>query len=134
MQSKKIFFSINSYEQAIELIKITKKRIIPIIYIKYFIINGLGTNWIRELIFLLKAKFSKKDFRICVDCKNNYALFIELAEQGIDYLRVDANSETLNKLNQIAKKNKVLLNPKVSIVDLSNIKNLKKKISTILRK
>ena len=134
MQSKKIFFSINSYEQAIELIKITKKRIIPIIYIKYFIINGLGTNWIRELIFLLKTKFSKKDFRICVDCKNNYALFIELAEQGIDYLRVDANSETLNKLNQIAKKNKVLLSPKVSIVDLSNIKNLKKKISTILRK
>ena len=133
MSSKKICFSINSYEQAIELIEITKKKIIPIIYIKYFIISGLGPNWIKELVFLLKKNFSKKNFKICIDCNNNYALFIELAEQGIDYLQVNASTATLNKLNQIAKKNKVLLNPKVSIVDLTNVKNLNKKISAIFK-
>ena len=34
----------------------------------------------------------------------------------------------LNKLEQIANKNKVLLNPKLSVMDLTNIKNLDLKI------
>ena len=33
------------------------------------------------------------------------------------------NTETLRRLNQVAKKNKVLLNPKFSVVDLSKIKD-----------
>jgi hypothetical protein len=59
-----------------------------------------------------------------VDCKKNYGLFINLVEQKIDYLKVDAKKETYKKLNQIAKKNKVLINPKFSVLDFSKIKNI----------
>ena len=42
-----------------------------------------------------------------------------LVEQKIDYLKIDAKKETLKRLNQIAKKNKVSLNPQFSVLDLS---------------
>ena len=67
-------------------------------------INGFGPDWIKEFNNLLEQKFSKKKFKLFVDCKKNYALFINLVEQKIDYLKVDAKKETYIKLNQIAKK------------------------------
>ena len=94
-------------------------------------INGFGPDWIKEFKNLLEKKFSKKKFKLFVDCKKNYGLFINLVEQKIDYLKIDAKKETYKRLNQIAKKNKVLLNPSFPIVDLSNIKNISRKISII---
>ena len=38
------------------------------------------------------------------------------------------NKFVLNKINQIAKKNKVLLNPTFDVVDLTKIKNIQKKL------
>ena len=38
------------------------------------------------------------------------------------------NNLILNKINQIAKKNKVLLNPTFDVVDLTKIKNIQKKL------
>ena len=125
MKSKNYSFAINSYNQAVKIIIACQKRkIFPIIYIKYFIINGFGPDWIKEFNNLLEQKFSKKKFKLFVDCKKNYALFINLVEQKINYLKVDAKKETYKKLNQIAKKNKVLINPKLSVLDFSKIKNI----------
>ena len=97
-------------------------------------INGFGSDWLKEFNNLLKQKFSKKTFKICVDCKKNYALFINLVEQKIDYLKIDAKKQTYKRLYQIAKKNKVSLNPKFGVVDLSKIKNIDLKINRNLIK
>ncbi len=121
-------YSINSFKQALEIIEIfNSKRKTPIIFIKYFIINGFGSEWISELKDLLK----KRKYKLFVDCKNNYGLFIDLVEKKTDFLKVEGNKETLIRLNQIAKKNKVSVNPNFSIVDLSKIKNIRKKIKNI---
>ena len=87
-------------------------------------VNGFGPDWIKEFNNLLKQKFSKKKFKLFVDCKKNYGLFINLVEQKIDYLKIDAKKGTYKRLNQIAKKNKVSLNPKFSVLDFSKIKNI----------
>ena len=129
MRSKDYSFAINSYNQAVNIIiNCQKQKIFPIIYIKYFMINGLGTDWVKELNNLLEQKFSRKKFKVFIDCKKNYGLFISLVEQKIDYLKVDAEKETFKRLNQIAKKNKVSLNPKFSVLDFSKIKNIDLKI------
>tara|TARA_Y100000590_G_scaffold467927_1_gene648624 strand:- start:1235 stop:1621 length:387 start_codon:yes stop_codon:yes gene_type:complete len=121
-------YSINSLKQASEIIEIfNDKRKTPIIFIKYFIINGFGSEWIIELKNLLK----KRKCKLFVDCKTNYGLFIDLVEKKIDFLKVEGSKKTLVRLNQIAKKNKVSVNPNFSIVDLSKIKNIRKKITNI---
>ena len=60
--------------------------------------------------------------------KKNYGLFINLVQQKIDFLQVNADSKTLTRLKNIAKKNKVTVNAKISIIDLSDIKDIKSKI------
>ena len=75
MKFKKYIFAINSYDQAVNTIKICYNwKILPIIYIKYFMVNGLGPDWVEEFNNLLKKQFSVKKFKLCVDCKNNYGL------------------------------------------------------------
>ncbi len=125
MLKKEKVFTINSFLQATSIISVCQnKNIVPIIYIKYLIIDRLGYDWFKEFKCLLEKQFSKKKFKLCIECKKNYGLFIKLVELKADYLMVHANNETLKRLNQIAKKNKVLLNPKFSVVDLSKIKNV----------
>ena len=85
---------------------------------------ALDLTGLKNLTIYLNKNFQKKKFKLFVDCKKNYALFINLVEQKIDYLKVDAKKETYIKLNQIAKKNKVLINPKFSVLDFSKIKNI----------
>ena len=122
-------FSINSYNQAYEIISICrKKNLVPILFIKYFLINGFGIHWLEELKQLLLTRFTSKNYKIYVDSKKNYGLFIDLVENQVNYIKVNANNETLKRLKQIAKLNKVLINPKFSIVDLSKTKNLQLKI------
>jgi len=132
--SKKICFNINSYYQASEIVSFcSKNKIVPILFVKYFIINGFGPDWIKELKRLLTNQFSTKKFKLYADSKKNYSLYINLVEQKIDFIKVDSDPETFIKLKQIAKKNKVLLNPEFSIIDLAKIKNIQIKIKKYLR-
>ena len=122
-------FSINSFNQASETISICgEKNIVPILFIKYFLINGFGIHWLQELKRLLLTQFTSKNYKIYVDSKKNYGLFIDLVENQVNYVKVSADIETLKRLKQIAKLNKVLINPKFSVVDLSKTKNLQLKI------
>ena len=135
MRFIKYSFAINSYHQAVKTINACHSRkIFPIIYIKYFIVDGFGPDWLKEFNNLLIKQFPSKTFKIYVDCKKNFGLFINLVEQKINYLKFDSKKESLKKLNQIAKKNKVLLNPQFSVIDLSRIKNINLKIDRILIK
>ena len=129
MLLKKNCFNINSYNQATKTISICKKNNkVPVLFIKYFLINGFGIHWLQELKQLLHTRFTSKNYKIYVDSKQNYGLFIDLVENQVNYIKVNANNETLKRLKQIAKLNKVLINPKISIVDLSKTKNLQLKI------
>jgi hypothetical protein len=120
-----LFFNVNNIHQAIEVISICKtKKIQPVFCIKYYIINGLGPDWIIEFRNLLLKKFNKKDYKILVDCKKNYGLFINLVNQKIDFLQVNAEIKTLSRLKNIAKKNKVTVKHKVLISALTCKKSI----------
>lgn len=133
MKNISFAFSINSFYKAEKTIECCiEKKIFPIVFIKYFIVNGFGYEWVIELRNLLEKKFTRKKFDIYVDCKKNYGLFICLVENKIDYLKIDAKNDTYERLNEIAKKNRVLLNPKFSIVDLDKVREINKKINKLL--
>lgn len=126
------YFNINNINQAINITTACKSlKIIPVYCIKYYIIQGFGPNWILEFRNLLQKKFNKKNFKILVDCKKNYGLFIYLVKQKFNYLKVTADRKTLLRLKSIADKNKVIVNPKISVIEIKNIKNLKQKLKNI---
>ena len=54
-------------------------------------------------------------------------------QQKIDFLQVNADSNTLSRLKNVANKNKVIVNPKFSIINLAKIKNIKSKIQKIYK-
>ena len=129
-----LFFYVNNIHQAIEVISICKtKKIQAVVCIKFFLIDGFGPDWIIEFRNLLLKKFNKRDFKILVDCRKNYGLFINLVQQKIDFLQINVDTKTLFSLKNIAKKNKVTVNHKISIINLSNIKNIKLKIQKIYK-
>ena len=133
MRTKRYCFSINTYYQSIEILnahKISKK--IPILYFRYYLVNRLGIDWLIELITLLNTQFEAKKFKIYIEIKKNYGLFISLIEEKIDYLNVDADTKMLIKLKSIAKVNKVLINPNFSILDFTKSNNIKKKLENFL--
>ena len=132
MKNKFICFGINTLKQAEETIKeANKNNIKPIIFIKYYFVKGFGVDWIKTLQLLLASSFPQNSFKLYVDSNTDYGLSIELISIKINYIKLRCNHKILKKINQIAKKNKVLLNPSFHIVDLSNIKNISRKISTI---
>ena len=86
MKYNKYCFAINSYYQARDVIKICiNNNIFPIIFIKYFIINRMGKEWLIELNNLIKKDKFNNNFKIFVDCKRNYGLFISMVELKINY-------------------------------------------------
>ena len=126
---------INSYYQAVEIVKICKKNnIVPILFIKYYLINGLGIDWLCELIKMLQKEFGSEDFKIYVETKKNYALFITLVEKKINFVSVQANYETMKRLRQIAKLNKVSVNPDFSVVNIAKSKNIRAKLKKLYNK
>ena len=132
MKNKFICFAVNTLKQAEETIKeANKNNIKPIIFIKYYIVKGFGIDWIKTLQLLLASSFSQNSFKLYVDANTDYGLSIELISIKINYIKLRCNHKIIKKINQIAKKNKVLLNPSFRIVDLSNLKNISRKISTI---
>ena len=119
-------YSINTYEQFEQLIKYkSNKKKILIILIKNYIVSGFGINWLNTFIRLIKKKYSQYNIKFYVDAGNDHGLSILILKENIDYLKLRSNKIILDKLKQIAKKNKVLLNPNFTIVNLSKIKNYK---------
>ena len=137
MKSNKVYFcfKVNTVYQACKIISICQNnKIIPIFFIQFYIINGFGPNWIIEFRNLLLKKFSKNTFKLFVDCRINYGLFINLVHNKIDYLKVSGNKETLLRLTQIAKKNKISINPQITVIDITKIINIEAKINKLLLK
>ena len=133
MKSKQHCLLINTYNQATEILNIYKNsKIIPIFYLKYNLINKLSVDWLLELTSMLNNHFGSKKFQTYVEVKKNYGLFISWVEKKINYLEVIADKEILIKLKSIAKVNKVLINPKFSILDLTNSKNIKMKLKNLI--
>jgi len=129
LKNKYLFFNVNNIHQATETILICRKnKILSVICIKFYVAKGFGPDWILEFRNLLLEKFNRKTFKVLVDCRKNYGLFINLVQQQLDFLQVKGDLKTLSRLKSIAKKNKVTVNPKISIINLSNIKNIKSKI------
>ena len=132
MKNKFICFAVNTLKQAEETIQEANyNNIKPIIFIRYYILKGFGIDWIKTLQSILVSSFPKNSFELYVDANTDYGLGIELISIKISYIKLRCNNNIIRKINQIAKKNRVLLNPSFRIVDLSNIKNISRKISTI---
>ena len=118
--------SINTYLQLTNLIKLKKnKRTILIIFIKNYLIKGFGIEWLNNFINIIKKNYKEYNIKFYVDSGNDHGLSILLLKENINYLKLKSNKTILSKINQIAKKNKVILNPNFSVIDLSKLKNYK---------
>ena len=80
----------------------------------------------------IESSYNNKDYKLFIECKENYGLFISLVKLKIKYLFVNGNNGILLRLNQIAKINNVIINPKFDIIDITKIKNIKSKVKKIL--
>ena len=123
---KRKSFAIHSYTQLEKLIfeKKNKKKIL-IIFIKHYLIKGFGVSWLNALIKLINKNYKNCKIKLYIDCGSDYGLSLLIMKENIDYLKLKSNKIILNKISQIAKKNKVVLNPNFDVVDLSKIKNFK---------
>ena len=134
MKEQDISFSINTYNQAKEVIKTTKNyKIKPVLHIKHYLIKGFGIDWLINLKNLLSRDFTPNSFKFYVDARNDYGLSLLLANNRIDFIKLKSNYIILKKIRQICKKNRVLLNPSFRIIDLSNIKKIDKKILKFIK-
>ncbi len=125
MTSKLYAFSINTLDQAEDIIKEAKiYDIKPILHFKNYILKGLGSDFILTFQKILKTKFGKSSFKVYVDCGFDSSLSIRMATEKIDYIKLRGNLVILKKVMNIAHKNRVLLNPSFNIVDCRNIKKI----------
>jgi len=128
--SKKICFAVSTLTQIESLVEFRKSKFkTSIILIKYFLIKGFGIEWLRSLINLTNKKYKTHNIKFFVDSGYDQGLSILLTHENVDYIKLKNNKIVLNKINQIAKKNKVLLNPTFDVVDLTKIKNIEKKLN-----
>ena len=113
-------FAVSTYSEVEEIIKVKiKKKDILIIFIKNYLITGFGIEWLRSFIQVIRKKYRKYNIKFYVDGGTDYGLSILILEEDIDYLKLRSNKVILDKINQIAKKNKVLLNPGFDVVRLT---------------
>ena len=118
MKFKSYCFSFTNYNHTVEIIKnCNNKNVQPILFINNKLISGLGTEWLNSLRTMLNTQKKLKNFKLYVDVKKNYGLFIRLVEKKIDYIKIETSRENINKIKEIAKLNKVLINPDFSVVD-----------------
>ena len=123
MKNKDNCFAVNTFAEAKKIIEESKKnKIKPTIFIRYYLVSGFGVEWIRTLKLQLLKLFKNNSYNLYVDANNDYGLAIELIRIKIQYIKLKCNPIIIEKINQIAKKNNVLLNPTFHIVDLSNKK------------
>jgi hypothetical protein len=83
---------------------------------------------------MLISKYGKSNFKLFVDCGFDQSLAINMANKKINYLKLKSNSIILSKINNIAYKNRVLLNPSFNIVDCRNRKNINLKLKKLYSK
>ncbi len=135
MKKKLVAFTINTLDQAENIILESKiYKIIPILYLKKYFLIGFGSDYILTFQDMLISKFGKSSFKLFVDCGFNQSLTIKMANKKINYLKLNGNSIILSKIKNIAKKNRVLLNPSFNIVDCRNRKNISLKLKKLYSK
>ncbi len=118
MKLKIYCFSFTNYNHTAEIIKTCNdKNIKPVLFINNKLISDLGIEWLNSLDVMLNTQKKLKNYKLYVDVKKNYGLFISLVEKGIDYIKVETSKENIRKIKEIAKLNKVLINPQFSVVD-----------------
>ena len=118
MKLKNYCFSFTSYNHTAEIIKTcNNKNIKPVLFINNKLISDLGIEWLNSLDVMLNTQKKLKNYKLYVDVKKNYGLFISLVEKGIDYIKIETSKENISKIKEIAKLNKVLINPQFSVVD-----------------
>ena len=118
MKLKNYCFSFTNYNHTAEIIKTcNNKNIKPVLFINNKLISDLGIEWLNSLNVMLNNQKKLKNYKLYVDVKKNYGLFISLVEKGIDYIKIETSKENINKIKEIAKLNKVLINPRFSVVD-----------------
>ena len=128
---KKTGFYVYSYKQAKENLKYSQKNNFkPYIYFKYYLISKFGIGWIKEILKLLYNDFNKNKFEFVLDCKKNPALAIICISNGFLNLKFDGNKSLMRKIKQIKDK-KIIINPKIEIIDLKKTKNCNKYIKRI---
>ena len=134
--NKKLFaFTINTLEEAENVIIGNKTyKIQPILYLKKYFLLGFGSEFILTFREILISKFGKSNFKLFVDCGSDQSLAIKMANEKINYLKLKKNSIILSKINNIAFKNRVLLNPSFNIVDCRNRKNINLKLKKLYSK
>ncbi len=111
-------FSFTNYNHTAEIIKIcNSKNIRPVLFINYKLINDLGIEWLNSLHNMLNQEKKLKKFKLYVDVRKNYGMFIILVEKKIDYIKVETSNKNIKKIKEIAKLNKVLINPCFSVVN-----------------
>ena len=123
----KLCFSIDSYFQFKELIKLkkNKKRILTI-FIKNYLVKGFGIEWLTTLLKMIRKNYPEYNIKFFIDAGSDYGLSILIIRENVNYIKLRSNSEILHKIKQIAKKNNILLNPKFNVVDFKKIKNYAK--------
>ena len=115
---KSYCFSFTNYNHTAEIIKnCNNTNLKPVLFINNKLISGLGVDWLNSLRTMLNTQKKLKNFKLYVDVKKNYGLFISLVEKRIDYIKIETSKENINKIKEIAKLNKVLINPLFSVVD-----------------
>ena len=118
MKLKNYCFSFTNYNHTAEIIKTcSNKNIKPVVFINNKLITDLGIEWLNSLDVMLNTQKKLKNYKLYVDVKKNYGLFISLVEKGIDYIKIETSKENISKIKEIAKLNKVLINPQFSVVD-----------------
>ena len=118
MKLKNYCFSFTNYNHTAEIIKTcNNKNIKPVLFINNKLISNLGIEWLNSLDVMLNTQKKLKNYKLYVDVKKNYGLFISLVEKGIDYIKIETSKENISKIKEIAKLNKVLINPQFSVVD-----------------
>ena len=118
MKLKNYCFSFTNYNHTAEIIKTcNNKNIKPVLFINNKLISDLGIEWLNSLDVMLNTQKKLKNYKLYVDVKKNYGLFISLVEKKIDYIKIETSKENIDKIKEIAKLNKVLINPRFSVVD-----------------
>ena len=118
MKLRNYCFSFTNYNHTVKIIKTcNNKNIKPVLFINNKLISDLGIEWLNSLDVMLNTQKKLKNYKLYVDVKKNYGLFISLVEKGIDYIKIETSKENISKIKEIAKLNKVLINPQFSVVD-----------------
>ena len=134
MNLKKNCLVFYSYDETLKILKILKKyKIVPILFFPYYLLNGLGIEWLIETRDMLQKEFGRKSFRTYIDSKNNYGIFVNLVENNFNFIKIKANIKVLKKLKKIARLNKVIINNEFNIIDLSKFKKQEEKLKKLYK-